>query len=99
MRPDEFAVLTLSVLFAPVALVFSRREFLHARSMSDCQERRLSVISMAATLGPLTAAAFWFYEYVAFGFFEANAIPAILALVFAACWFAVSLVRFRRVSR
>ena len=51
------------------------------------RERVLARFAMWTTIVPIALAAFWAYEFFMFGYFGANAVPAMLSTTFACGWF------------
>ncbi len=97
-RTDEYALGVMAILFVPVCVWLSREEIRCFRAPGIDRERRLSRMAMLTTVAPVLMSAFWFSEYLVFGSYQANGIPAIWAAVFSLFWCASGAYRFLRVA-
>ncbi len=98
-RMDEIVLMLIAVAACPFVAWFMMLEIRGLLYTVVERERLLSAFSMLSTIVPVGLSAFWFYEYLAFGSFGANAVPGVFALLFATFWFAVSFGRWKATGR
>lgn len=98
-RPEEILLSLLILAASPVIGWFALMEIPSLRSPMPGRERLLARFAVLTTFVPFGLSVFWAYEYLAFGYFEANAVPAIFALGFAVIWFWVTMLRLRMAKR
>ena len=95
-RTDEWALAVLAISAAPFAGWLVLQEICGFLYPTEQHERLLSRIAMLATAAPAVMSGFWFYEYLAFGHYELNAVPGFLAAACSLLWFAAGAYRLVR---
>ena len=93
-RSDEVALAVLAICAAPFAGWLVLMEIRCFRFPTEQRERLLSRMAMLATTAPAIMSGFWFYEYLAFGYYELNAIPGFQAAACSLLWFGSGAYRF-----
>lgn len=89
----EIALSLAACAAVPVVCWFAAHELRGVRYPIWHREMLLAKFALLTVLVPVGLSAFWLYEYVAFGSFQANFVPAVGALIFAAVWFRIGKLR------
>ena len=99
VRIDELALAMLVIAAGAIAVWLLLNEVHCFRVLTIRRERLLSRLAMVATFIPLMMSLLWLSEYLAYGFYDVNAVPAMWMAVLALVWLLLAFVRFGRTRR